>query len=149
MLDFEVLQLKVSCKVRACIILSYTLLPHQNPKELELESDISEISTTEMPQTRDIALTVPGDEVKVLWPNDDFQALGFPGWPVGCCFVLAGTIPGSAVIMANIPCSTLDKYPAGGTIATERTLGIELHLMTLVRRAICIFIKHQEQFQHP
>jgi len=126
-----------------------TFLPHQIPKALELKSEMSETFGSGASQTRDIALTVPEDEVKVLWPNDDFQALGLPGWPVGCCFVLAGTIPGSAVIMANIPCSTFDKYRTGGTIATERTLYIELHLMTMVRRAIGIFIRHQGQFQHP
>jgi len=115
---------------------------------MELKSEMSETSTSEMPRTREIALTVPEDEVKVLWPNDDFQALGSPGWSVGCCFVLAGTGPRSAIIMANIPCPTLDGHQARGTTTTDRTLGIELHLMTLVRRAIGIFIKHQEQFQH-
>lgn len=148
-LDFGVLQVEVSPKIRACFTLSRAFLPHQNSKELELTSEMSETVTPEKPQTREIALTVPEDEIQVLWPKDDFQALGSPGWLVGCCFVLAGTSPRSAIIMANMSCPTLDIHQARGMMTAERTLDIELRLMTLVRRAVGIFIEHQEQFQHP
>jgi len=126
-------------------------LNSQSPKELELKTEMSETSTStsEISQTRDIALTVPEDEAKVLWPNDKFRALSSPGSAVDCCFVLAGTDPSSAIIMANISCPTLDEHQARGTITTERLLDIEVHLMTLIRRAIGIFIRHQEQFQYP
>jgi len=110
------------------------------------------MSTTlnlEMLHTQDVALTVPENQVRVLWPNDEFQAIGSPGRSAGCCLVLAGTSPGSAIIMANLTCPVLDLHLFRSTDTTKCLLDLEGHHMTLIRRVIGIFLRHQAQFQQP